>query len=100
MGIQINQIKKITHRLFFYILTHTNVIRTYFYLYKYSIIYIYKFLKTEINIRNCMRTSSGMTIFVTHRFNQKQIQKPIAHELRTLMMRYIKCSLTSHDEIY
>ena len=27
-----------------------------------------------------------MTLFVTHRFNQKQIQKPIAHELRTPMM--------------
>ena len=27
-------------------------------------------------------------LFVTHRFNQKQIQKPIAHLLRTPMMIY------------
>ena len=35
-------------------------------------------------------TSAGMTLFVAHRFNQKQIQKPI-NELTTPMMLFFNC---------
>ena len=34
--------------------------------------------------------SAGMTLLVTHRFNQKQIQKPI-NELTTPMMLFFNC---------
>ena len=37
-----------------------------------------------------MNTSAGMTLFVAHRFNQKQIQKPI-NELTTPMMLFFNC---------
>ena len=39
-------------------------------------------------LKRMTRNTSRMTLFVTRRFNQKQIHIPI-HELRTPMMRYI-----------